>query len=117
MLAYHTALQRRPCLNRAAKRHSEPENSEDTWPFVSVAYVAPPDYFVEWDAGFSCSKKIRIGVRIKGHDESQIRDQGRVSQSGYWIYALTDYRSVIRKNDEIEITYYHRGAIYPIILR
>ncbi|MFA7635743.1 MAG: flagellar brake protein [Bacillota bacterium] len=58
----------------------------------------------------------RIGVRIKGHDESPrfATKVERVSQSGYWIYApyTDDYRSMIRKGDEIEIAYYHRGAIY-----
>jgi c-di-GMP-binding flagellar brake protein YcgR len=58
----------------------------------------------------------RISVRIKGHDESPrfSTKVERVSESGYWIYApyTDDYRSMMRKDDEIEIAYSHRGAIY-----
>ena len=58
----------------------------------------------------------RIEVRIKGYDESPrfaTKVEG-VSKSGYWIYApyTDDWRSMIRKGDEIEVAYPYRGAIY-----
>lgn len=59
---------------------------------------------------------VRISVRIRGHDESPrfATKVERVSESGYWIYApyTDDWRSMIRKDDEIEIAYHYRGAIY-----
>lgn len=58
----------------------------------------------------------RISVRIKGHDGSPrfaTKVEG-VSKSGYWIYApyTDDYRSMMRKDDEIEVAYHYQGAIY-----